>query len=168
MKLDAEADGPQWAAAKKDDRCIPFGALLRKFRLDEIPQMINVLRGDMSFVGPRPERPEFYADLERAIPFYRERLLVQPGITGWAQVRYPYGASLDDAWRKHELDLYYMKHMSLVLDFFILLETVRTVIAGGARDVGAVVLGMQEIKKAVTPETVLAPASMQKGVTGLA
>lgn len=168
MKPDAEADGPRWAAAKMDKRCIPFGALLRKFRLDEIPQMINVLRGDMSFVGPRPERPEFYADLERAIPFYRERLLVQPGITGWAQVRYPYGASLDDAWRKHELDLYYMKHMSLVLDFFILLETVRTVIAGGARDAGAVVRGMQEIKKAAAPEPARAPANIQEGVTGLA
>lgn len=132
MRPDAEADGAKWAQAH-DSRLIPGGHWLRKFRIDEIPQLVNVLKGDMSFVGPRPERPEFIGELEQAIPCYRERLLVQPGLTGWAQVRYPYGASVDDAARKLEYDLYYMKHLSLFLDCFILLETVKIILLGGVR-----------------------------------
>ncbi|MDA7916156.1 exopolysaccharide biosynthesis polyprenyl glycosylphosphotransferase [Verrucomicrobia bacterium] len=131
MRLDAEKQGAQWAAKDKDPRVFPGGGLLRKYRIDEIPQLFNVFKGEMSFVGPRPERPEFIGDLVRDIPFFRERLLVQPGITGWAQVNYPYGASVDDARRKLELDLYYMKHMSIVLDLFILLDTVRIILMGG-------------------------------------
>lgn len=132
MPVDSEKDGPQWSQAN-DPRVFGAGKWLRKFRIDEIPQLINVLRGEMSFVGPRPERPEFVAELEKQIPNYRERLLIQPGLTGWAQVQYPYGATVQDAWRKLEFDLYYMKHMSVLLDFFIMLETVRTVLGGGVR-----------------------------------
>lgn len=137
MRVDAEANGAQWAAGRKDPRLTPVGGLLRTFRIDEIPQLWNVLMGDMSFIGPRPERPEFVAQLAREIPFYEERLLVQPGLTGWAQVCYPYGASVEDTRRKLEYDLYYMKHMSMMLDFFILLDTVRTVLHGGACRHGA-------------------------------
>lgn len=129
MRLDAETDGPQWAQTN-DPRATVLGRFLRKYRIDEIPQLINVLRGEMSFVGPRPERPEFVAELSESIPFYAERLMLQPGITGWAQVRYGYGATIEDARRKLEYDLYYMKHMSVFLDAFILLDTVRTIIRG--------------------------------------
>lgn len=137
MRVDAEANGAQWAAGRKDPRLTPVGGMLRTFRIDEIPQLWNVLVGDMSFVGPRPERPEFVEKLAQEIPFFEERLLVQPGLTGWAQVCYPYGASVEDARRKLEFDLYYMKHMSMMLDFFILLDTVRTVLRGGAARRGA-------------------------------
>jgi lipopolysaccharide/colanic/teichoic acid biosynthesis glycosyltransferase len=130
MRVDAEKDGAVWATAG-DKRTTPVGGFLRKYRIDEIPQLINVLRGEMSLVGPRPERPEFVEQLAEKIPFYRERLMIQPGITGWAQVNYPYGASVEDTRRKLEYDLYYMKHMSLFLDLFILLDTVRTILAGG-------------------------------------
>jgi exopolysaccharide biosynthesis polyprenyl glycosylphosphotransferase len=133
MRVDAEKDGAVWARAK-DDRVTPVGHVLRKYRIDEIPQLINVLRGDMSLVGPRPERPEFVEELAREIPYFQERLMVQPGITGWAQVRYPYGASIADASRKLEYDLYYMKNMSVFLDIFILLDTVRVVLMGGLRE----------------------------------
>jgi exopolysaccharide biosynthesis polyprenyl glycosylphosphotransferase len=135
MHLDAEKDGPKWSVAN-DTRVFPAGKWLRKFRVDEIPQLLNVLRGEMSFVGPRPEREVFVKDLEKKIPHYRERLYIQPGLTGWAQVRYPYGSCAGDAWRKLEFDLYYMKHMSLLLDFFVLLETVRTVVIGGVKSMG--------------------------------
>lgn len=131
MYTDSEAAGAQWSS-KNDPRVTPIGHFLRKYRVDEIPQLWHVLCGDMSFVGPRPERPEIIAQLARDIPFYEERLMVQPGITGWAQVSYPYGASVLDARRKLEYDLYYMKHMSVFLDAFIVLDTVRTVICGGA------------------------------------
>lgn len=130
MRVDAERDGPVWAAAG-DSRVTPVGALLRKYRIDEIPQLLCVISGTMSLVGPRPERAEFAAELEAKIPHFRERLHVQPGLTGWAQVKYPYGASVEDSQRKLEYDLYYMKHMSVLLDLFILLDTVRTVIRGG-------------------------------------
>ncbi|MEZ0387436.1 MAG: exopolysaccharide biosynthesis polyprenyl glycosylphosphotransferase [Verrucomicrobium sp.] len=130
MRVDAEASGPQWARAN-DDRTILGGKTLRKFRVDEIPQLLNILRGEMSFVGPRPERPEFEEKLTQEIPYFRERLMVAPGLTGWAQVNYPYGATVEDARRKLELDLYYMKHMTLTLDLFILLDTVRIVLGGG-------------------------------------
>ena len=133
MHVDAEKDGPQWSR-KEDPRVFAVGKWLRQFRVDEIPQLFNILSGQMSFVGPRPERPEFFEELERQIPYYRERLLLQPGLTGWAQVRYPYGSTMADAWLKQEHDLFYMKHMSILLDFFILLETVRTVLLGGVKD----------------------------------
>jgi lipopolysaccharide/colanic/teichoic acid biosynthesis glycosyltransferase len=132
MHLDAEKDGPQWSGAN-DPRVFAVGKWLRRFRVDEIPQLWNILRGEMSFVGPRPERPEFVERLKGVIPFYEERLAIQPGLTGWAQVRFPYGASEEDAWWKHEFDLYYLKHMSVLLDFFILLETVRTILIGGVK-----------------------------------
>ena len=134
MRLDAEKDGAVWASAK-DPRVIPCGNLLRKFRIDEIPQLVNVLRGEMSFVGPRPERPEFVETLSAEIPYFQERLMALPGITGWAQVNYPYGASVEDARRKLEYDLYYMRHMSVFLDLFILLDTIRIILRGGARRV---------------------------------
>ena len=133
MRVDAEsADTAVWATAK-DTRAIFGGNLLRRYRIDEIPQMWNVLRGEMSFVGPRPERPEFIADLARQIPYYMERQLIQPGITGWAQVNHPYGASVTDARHKLEYDLYYAKNMSLFLDVFILLDTVRIILRGGMK-----------------------------------
>ncbi len=147
MRLDAEKDGPQWASSGRDERVIPLGNILRKYRIDEIPQLFNILRGDMSFVGPRPERPEFIEQLEHEIPFYRERLLVQPGLTGWAQVKYPYGSTVEDAWRKHEFDLYYIKHMSVLLDFFVLLETTRTVLIGGNRKPDAIIKAMHQWNK---------------------
>jgi exopolysaccharide biosynthesis polyprenyl glycosylphosphotransferase len=132
MRVDAEDGQAVWAAVR-DPRAVPGGHFLRQYRIDEIPQLWNVLRGDMSFVGPRPERPAFVAELSRLIPYYRERLLVQPGITGWAQVNYPYGASVEDAKLKLEYDLYYNKNMSLFLDVFTLLDTVRIILLGGLR-----------------------------------
>jgi exopolysaccharide biosynthesis polyprenyl glycosylphosphotransferase len=137
MCADAEKNGAQWAQGGKngsrDPRVTLVGGFLRRFRIDEIPQLWNVLRGDMSFVGPRPERPEMIANLAKDIPYYEERMMVQPGITGWAQVNYPYGATVLDARRKLEYDLYYLKNMGLFLDVFILLDTVRTVIFGADR-----------------------------------
>lgn len=130
MVADAEAtSGAVWAG-KNDIRITRVGGFLRKSRIDEIPQLLNVLRGEMSLVGPRPERPEFIEDLARQIPFYQERLLVPPGITGWAQVRYPYAASIEASRRKLQLDLYYIKHMSLFLDVTILLRTFKTILVG--------------------------------------
>lgn len=122
----------RWANEEKE-RIFPLGSFLRSFRIDEIPQLLNVLKGEMSFVGPRPEQTSIVEELARRIPFYRERLLIQPGITGWAQVNYPYGASVEDAARKLEYDLYYMKHMGIFLDFFILLETVKIILSGGRK-----------------------------------
>lgn len=130
MRVDAELAGAQWAQ-DKDPRVTPVGGILRKYRIDEIPQLLNVLKGEMSLVGPRPERPEFVIKLAERIPYFQERLMIQPGITGWAQVKYPYGASIEDTRKKLEYDLYYMKHMSLLLDLFILLDTVRTMLSGG-------------------------------------
>lgn len=134
MVMDAEKHGIQWSAAGHDPRSTPIGKILRRYRIDEIPQLINVLRGEMSFVGPRPERPEFVDLLAQKVPYYQERLLVQPGLTGWAQVNYPYGASIEDAKRKLEYDLYYMKHMSVFLDLFVLLDTVAIIVKGGLSD----------------------------------
>ena len=131
MVVDAEKNGAQWSAAGDDPRSTRVGRILRRYRIDEIPQLVNVFRGEMSFVGPRPERPEFVEKLSAEIPFFQERLLVQPGITGWAQVNYPYGASTNDARRKLEYDLYYMKHMSVFLDVFILLDTFSIILRGG-------------------------------------
>jgi sugar transferase (PEP-CTERM system associated) len=128
MRVDAEAaSGAVWAS-KDDDRVTPVGRFLRKTRLDELPQLWNVLRGEMSLVGPRPERPEFVDDLARQIPFYRARHVVKPGVTGWAQVCYQYGASVGDALEKLQFELYYIKNMSLSLDLFVLFKTVQTVV----------------------------------------
>lgn len=128
MVADAESDGnAQWAQVG-DPRITPLGRFLRASRIDELPQIYNVLKGDMSFVGPRPERPVFVDELAREIPYYRERHVVKPGITGWAQLNYPYGASVLDARHKLEYDLYYVKNYSLFLDLLILIQTVRVVV----------------------------------------
>lgn len=129
MRVDAEPDGPVWAGAS-DSRVTRVGRFIRKTRIDELPQLINVLRGEMSLIGPRPERPEFVAQLDRLIPYYSQRHLVKPGVTGWAQVCYPYGASFEDAQQKHQYDLYYIKNQSPVLDLIILFETVRIILFG--------------------------------------
>ncbi len=129
MVTDAERNGPQYATLK-DDRITGVGRFIRKFRIDEIPQAINVLRGEMSFVGPRPERPEFVRDLEREIPLYHCRHLVKPGITGWAQVKYEYAASVEGARNKLRYDLYYIRNFSPVLDLVIVLMTVRVALLG--------------------------------------
>ena len=127
MRVDAETDGgPRWAS-KEDPRITRVGAIIRKLRIDELAQILNVLRGDMSFVGPRPERPFFVGELAKNIPYYAERHWVRPGITGWAQINYPYGASTDDARRKLTYDLYYVKNRSIFLDFVILIQTARVV-----------------------------------------
>jgi sugar transferase (PEP-CTERM system associated) len=127
MRADAEPDGlPLWAA-KSDPRVTRVGAIIRKLRIDELAQILNVIRGDMSFVGPRPERPFFVADLTKAIPYYAERHWVRPGITGWAQINFPYGASIEDTRRKLTYDLYYIKNRSFFLDILILLQTVRVI-----------------------------------------
>lgn len=127
MRTDAEANGAQWAA-KDDPRVTRIGNFIRKTRIDELPQLWTVLKGEMSFVGPRPERPQFVADLERHLPYYAERHMVKPGITGWAQINYPYGASIEDARHKLEYDLYYAKNYSPFLDLLILLQTLRVVL----------------------------------------
>ena len=129
MRPDAErATGPVWAAKEGDSRVTPIGAVLRRSRLDELPQLWNVLRGDMSFVGPRPERPEFVTSLKKEIPFYGQRHIVRPGLTGWAQVRYTYGASVEDALQKLQYDLFYVKNLTIALDLFIIFSTVKTVL----------------------------------------
>jgi sugar transferase (PEP-CTERM system associated) len=134
MRVDAEKLGAQWAAAS-DPRITRIGKFLRRTRLDELPQLINVLRGDMSFVGPRPERPEFTQKLAEQLPLYNERHLVKAGLTGWAQVNYPYGASLDDARSKLSYDLYYVKNFGVLFDVLIMLQTLRVVLwpGGGVR-----------------------------------
>ena len=133
MRVDAEAHGPCWAD-KHDRRVTRIGRWLRLSRIDELPQIFNVLAGMMSLVGPRPERPHFLDQLTRAIPHYGQRMSVKPGITGWAQVSYPYGASVEDARHKLSFDLYYLEHRSLAFDLRILLATVRVVLTGdGAR-----------------------------------
>lgn len=134
MRADAEADGKAIWAAKNDDRVTRVGKFIRMVRIDELPQTWCVLKGDMSFVGPRPERPEFVADLEKQLPYFAERHMVKPGITGWAQVNFPYGASIDDARQKLEYDLYYAKNYTPFLDLLILLQTIRVVLwPDGAR-----------------------------------
>jgi sugar transferase (PEP-CTERM system associated) len=133
MGIDAEADGAQWAQ-KDDPRVTRVGAFIRKTRIDELPQLFNVLRGHMGFVGPRPERPEFVERLAAAIPYYGYRHSVKPGITGWAQLCYPYGSSIDDAREKLQYDLYYVKNHNLLFDISILIQTVEVVLLGkGAR-----------------------------------
>ncbi len=133
MREDAESSGAVWSSGKDDPRQTVAGKFLRRYRIDEIPQLWNVWKGEMSLVGPRPERPEFVARLSEVIPYYEERHFAQPGLTGWAQVSYPYGASIQDSRHKLEYDLYYLKHMNQFIDFAILLETVRTVVCGGVK-----------------------------------
>ena len=133
MRVDAERAGAVWAA-KADPRITRIGAFLRRTRLDEVPQLLNVLRGEMSFVGPRPERPDFVAMLTEAIPLYKERHVAKAGLTGWAQINYPYGASIDDARSKLSYDLYYVKNFSVLFDLLIILQTIRVVLwPGGVR-----------------------------------
>jgi sugar transferase (PEP-CTERM system associated) len=134
MSVDAEADGTARWASPTDRRVTRVGRVIRKLRLDELPQILNVLKGDMSFVGPRPERPEFVEELSASIPFYDERHCTKPGITGWAQLCYPYGASERDALEKLQYDLYYVKNHTLLFDLLILVQTVEVVLFGkGAR-----------------------------------
>lgn len=127
MRTDAEAGGAKWAS-KNDPRVTKFGMIMRKTRIDEIPQLWNVLRGDMGFVGPRPERPEFVPWLAEQLPFYNLRHMIRPGLTGWAQVRYGYGATLEESREKLAYDLYYVKHASLGLDLLIMFETIKIIL----------------------------------------
>lgn len=127
MRTDAEKDGVKWAE-KNDPRITRLGRFIRKVRIDELPQTWSVLKGEMSFVGPRPEVPKFVGDLEQKLPYYAERHMVKPGITGWAQINYPYGASIEDARHKLEYDLYYAKNYTPFLDLLILLQTLRVVL----------------------------------------
>jgi sugar transferase (PEP-CTERM system associated) len=128
MRTDAEEDGqPKWAAVN-DSRITWVGSFIRKTRIDEIPQIMNVLKGEMSFIGPRPERPFFVEELRQVIPYYFERHRVKPGISGWAQLNYPYGASVEDAKEKFQFDLYYIKNYSLFLDLIVLIQTARVIL----------------------------------------
>ena len=128
MRPDAESDGQARFAEEDDPRVTRIGRLIRKLRIDELPQAWNVLKGEMSFVGPRPERPEFVAELDDRLPYYAERHMVKPGITGWAQINYPYGAGLEDSRQKLEYDLYYAKNYTPFLDILILLQTLRVIL----------------------------------------
>ncbi|HEX3558996.1 MAG TPA: TIGR03013 family XrtA/PEP-CTERM system glycosyltransferase [Pyrinomonadaceae bacterium] len=130
MRVDAEKNGPVWASRAGDDRATRVGRVIRKIRVDEIPQFWNILRGEMNFVGPRPERPHFVSQLAEEIPFYEQRHLIPPGLTGWAQIKYPYGASIEDARQKLQYDLYYIKNQGLLLDAVIMFETVKTILFG--------------------------------------
>ena len=132
MRTDAEKAGPVWAS-QNDDRTTRVGRFIRKTRIDEIPQFWNILRGDMDFVGPRPERQHFVSQLAEEIPYYEQRHLIAPGLTGWAQIKYPYGASIEDARQKLQYDLYYIKNQSLMLDAIILFETVKIILFGRGR-----------------------------------
>jgi exopolysaccharide biosynthesis polyprenyl glycosylphosphotransferase len=134
MYVDAEArSGAIWAI-RDDPRITPVGRWLRLFRLDEIPQLVNVLRGEMAFVGPRPERPEFVETLIEQIPFYRQRFAIKPGITGWAQINHKYGDTIEDAITKLEYDLYYVKNISPALDFYVMFQTIKVILlARGAQ-----------------------------------
>ena len=132
MTTDAEKNGPQWAS-KNDNRVTRWGKIMRATRIDELPQLWNVLKGEMSFVGPRPEREYFIKQLEKEIPYYNLRHTVKPGLTGWAQVMYPYGASIEDAYRKLQYDLYYIKHHDVIFDIKVLLKTITIVVFGKGR-----------------------------------
>ncbi|MCG7644935.1 TIGR03013 family PEP-CTERM/XrtA system glycosyltransferase [Alteromonas sp. Cnat3-28] len=132
MRPDAEIDGAKWAS-KNDDRVTRIGQFIRKYRIDELPQLFNVFKGEMAFIGPRPERPEFVEQLVREIPYYNQRHNVKPGLTGWAQLNYPYGSSVSDSMEKLKFDLYYVKHQSLLLDLLILIRTTEVVLFGRGR-----------------------------------
>jgi len=129
MRTNSETNGAQWAK-ENDSRITLVGKVLRKTRLDELPQFWNVLQGEMSLIGPRPERPEFVDQLGEQIPFYLQRHLVKPGLTGWAQINYPYGASVEDAYNKLTFDFYYIKNASIGLDLQVFLRTIGTVMKG--------------------------------------
>ena len=126
MTIDAEKNGVQWSQ-KNDTRITSVGRFLRKSRIDELPQLISVLKGDMSLIGPRPERPEIEKEKLKKIPYYSSRYIIKPGISGWAQVNYPYGASVKDAAKKLSYDIYYISHFSILLDLLILLKTIKIV-----------------------------------------
>jgi lipopolysaccharide/colanic/teichoic acid biosynthesis glycosyltransferase len=129
MGTNAEVStGPVWASADNDPRVTRFGRILRKTRLDELPQLFNVIRGEMSFVGPRPERPYFVGVLRKVIPYYDERHSVRPGITGWAQIKFRYGSTIEDAEEKLQFDLYYIKHMSFLFDLGIIFDTFKVML----------------------------------------
>ena len=134
MRQDAEVDsGPVWADSC-DKRVTRIGRIIRKLRIDELPQLYNVIKGDMSFIGPRPERPYFVEKLKNQIPYYDVRTAIKPGITGWTQIKYPYGATLEDAREKLQYDIYYIKNMSPILDIIIFFWTIKVVLTGkGAR-----------------------------------
>ncbi|WP_228445541.1 TIGR03013 family XrtA/PEP-CTERM system glycosyltransferase [Thalassotalea sp. HSM 43] len=132
MRIDAEENGAQWADSE-DERVTKVGRFIRKYRIDELPQVYNVIAGDMGFVGPRPERPEFVDELKQHIPYYNERHNVKSGLTGWAQLKYPYGATVADAEEKLKYDLYYIKHRSFLLDLYILIQTAEIVLFGKGR-----------------------------------
>ena len=130
MTFDAEKEtGPVWAT-EEDPRITRVGKIIRKLRIDELPQLWNVFKGEMSYVGPRPERPFFVEKLKEKIPYYNERITVKPGVTGWAQVKYPYGATVEDALEKLKYELYYIKNMSLVMDMTVIFHTVKIVLLG--------------------------------------
>ena len=174
MRTDAEKGGAVWSSVSADPRVFPGGAFLRRYRIDEIPQLLNVLRGEMSFVGPRPERPEFVTKLSRVLPHYQERHMLQPGLTGWAQVCYPYGASINDAKCKLEYDLYYMKHAGVLFDSLILLDTVRVVLGGGLKShtqkryTTGVDLDVMESESALMAESTKHSTSEGSSIQGLA
>jgi len=132
MVKDAEKDGPQMAQ-ENDSRVTKFGKFMRKTRIDELPQLWNIIKGEMSFVGPRAERPEFHQELKRQIPFYQERYLIKPGLSGWAQINYGYSSSIEDNFEKIQYDLYYVKNRSFPLDLGIILKTINTILRGGGR-----------------------------------
>lgn len=132
MRKDAEKDGPKMTQ-KNDPRITKFGKFLRKTRVDELPQLWNIIKGEMSFVGPRAERPEFHQELKSKIPFYQERYLIKPGLSGWAQIKYGYGSSVEDNFEKVQYDLYYIKNRSFVFDLSIILKTINIVLRGGGR-----------------------------------
>tara|TARA_Y200000002_G_C22203198_1_gene464170 strand:- start:23 stop:433 length:411 start_codon:yes stop_codon:yes gene_type:complete len=129
MKINSEKNGPQWSS-NNDPRVTLIGKLIRKKRIDELPQLLSVVKGDLSLIGPRPERPEIDQTLESEIISYSKRYIVRPGITGWAQVNYPYGASIEDAKIKQSYDLYYVKNVSFILDLIIFLKTMKLVLNG--------------------------------------
>ncbi|WP_395736492.1 exopolysaccharide biosynthesis polyprenyl glycosylphosphotransferase [Prosthecobacter sp.] len=174
MRTDAEKSGPVWSSVSADSRVFPGGAFLRRYRIDEIPQLLNVLRGEMSFVGPRPERPEFVARLTRMLPHYQERHMLQPGLTGWAQVCYPYGSSINDSKCKLEYDLYYLKHAGVLFDSLILLDTVRVVLGGGLKSptqqryTTGVDLDGLESETVLVPETLEQSSAKSSSIQGLA
>jgi sugar transferase (PEP-CTERM system associated) len=132
MRTDAEKDGAKWATVN-DTRVTKVGQFIRKYRIDELPQLLNIFKGEMSFIGPRPERPQFVEQLIREVPYYNQRHNVKPGLAGWAQLNYPYGASVEDSMEKLKFDLYYVKHQSLMLDILILIRTVEVVLFGKGR-----------------------------------
>lgn len=127
MTNNAEKNGAVWAE-KNDKRVTSVGNILRKTRIDELPQILNILKGNLSFIGPRPERPEFVSDLSEKITHYKMRHLVKPGLSGWAQINFPYGSSIDDSLQKLQYDLYYLKNRSLILEIIIILKTIMTVL----------------------------------------